>query len=261
MSTDTKEPKSDVLNVRNGKDKDDNEKQTKKELVDSERDLNSKEVKEERVEKDKPIFKKGMSQKKTKFFEIFTGLITTNSSYNTHSLALFSNSIALICFSFYLLDLAKRDASVISVEILFGGFIQTICGFIAVTYGQPLIGYSSVATGNFWLTYAYINIWTYMFASVKKPSKHSLGVFSLSFSVVYIFIFISSLQKSLIMKRIYYLLMLIFQILFTIGTWVEKKIIMQISGGFCLASGLLSFYVSLAMMINVIHRAETMPLK
>lgn len=262
MSSKTDE-QNEVINVKKDKGSDKRvNNPTKKDLVDSERNLNSKAAKEDEALKKggEPKLKRSITTKKTKFFEIFTSLITSSANFNTHSLALFSNSLALICFSFYLLDVAERDASIIAVEILFGGIVQTICGFIAITYGQPLIGYSSITTGNFWLVYPYIEICTYMFESIQPANKHSIGVFSTVFCVMYVFIFISSLWKSLILKKVYYLLMLIYQIFFTIGIWVEKKAVMQVSGAFCLAAGVLSFYVSCSMMINIIHRSNTMPL-
>jgi succinate-acetate transporter protein len=148
---------------------------------------------------------------------------------------------------------------VFGLALAYGGIAQVLAGMWEFKTGNTFGATAFTSYGAFWLSF-----WAYVqfFASgvAEKDAGHAVGLYLIAWGIFTGYMFIASLRTTMAVALVFLLLTITF-ILLGIGDAGGHENITKLGGWFGLATALVAWYASFAMVVNSTFGRDVLPLR
>ncbi|HWE88371.1 MAG TPA: acetate uptake transporter [Pseudonocardiaceae bacterium] len=147
--------------------------------------------------------------------------------------------------------------AVLPLALFYGGLGQLLAGMWEFRKGNTFGATAFSTYGSFWLAYAF---YAWLFAS-KIPSSDTAaatGLFLLVFAIVTLYLIIPALRLNAALVGVFVLLTATF-VLLSIGAFASSDPITKIGGWVGLATAVVAFYTSAAVVTNATWKRIVLP--
>jgi uncharacterized protein len=148
---------------------------------------------------------------------------------------------------------------VFGLALAYGGLAQLLAGMWEFKTGNTFGATAFTSYGAFWLSF-----WAYVqfFAAdvAEKDAGHAVGLYLIAWGIFTAYMFVASLRTTAAVAAVFFLLTVTFIVL-GIGDAGGHESITKLGGWIGLATALVAWYASFAMVVNSTFGRDVLPLR